>query len=687
MKMSLSRVRSVVLVAVAGAAIGTAGSAKGFQPADDAPKPTTLFSIEHLGLKSFLVDRKDQALKNAMEMIPARLAELPNEFPMAQAEQVQAGNFVLKQFSRPARFGIIYNGGNPSGGAFGYGVVMSTLSDEEGIQMMSQLVDMGVGQAGEQVAPQASETHKGMSEFWLPFGLFTYGPRQAKDGWRYEVMFGSVDDAEAAFSTMPSGMLGGDTQTAIRGTFDLSALTPAATFAQSAAGRDNPQLGPIVQQATKAGLVGANALKGEMEFGFSSTHARAKVQVHNAQKLREPLGIPQKGLSSDDLKVIPSDALFATAWAGEWTMLLSAMDTASQANPEFSQGMSQVESATGVNLRDLISTLGGTQIVYASDATGGNSLFSLVAMTTVRDRQSFLGMHEKLRGFVNEQSDNADDEAMRGRFKIIPWSDSGTPGTQLYSARINGLPLPVEITYAVTDKWVIAGFMPQSVVAAARQALGKGDQGLMSRNDVLPKGAGAKPMVYFSFADTPRVMGDGYPIVCLFGSAVANGVRPMSGERDPGMIVPTFKELRDGAKPYTTWVNWDGDDLVMEASADRSMLVNASGLLGMVWKVAPYLAIPALGARQSQMMMPADFPMPEPEGDEQGALPGGAKTSGALAQKALESVFLNVFAGLRDPASVASSLEPSWSVLSPLKVGAMMEELAAKKSQKSQKSQ
>src|SRR5262249_36893971 len=145
---------------------------------------------------------------------------------------------------------------------------------------------------------------------------------------------------------------------------------------------------------------------------------------------------------------------------------------------------------------------------------------------------------------------------------IRPWQDGDT---QLFSLNFPGLPVPFEITYAFKGNWLIAGITPQATLAATRQGKGKGIRDNAGFADIV----GGKEILSFSFIDTPRTMRDGYQYVSLAGSALANAVRsPIDAARDPGLIVPTFAELKAGAKPMVSFSYWRGDDLISESHSD-----------------------------------------------------------------------------------------------------------------------
>jgi hypothetical protein len=657
--MSLAQATKSGLILAAAAAFAAPSLAA--DPANAEGGVTPLVVMEHAGLRALFPDARDAALLNALDMIPARLKELPGEFPVPGDQEAML-RLVLTQLARPSRFGILYNGSNPAGGAFGYGVVLSILSDEANANGMKQLAEGILPMIAPEAEPAPSDLVEGLTSLPVPFGVLTYGARQAPDGWRSEILFGSVDNPDAGFVNIPTNPLGESSTPVIRGTFDLSALTPAASFAQTVAGAgDAPELRTGIQQLTRAGIMGANALKGDFAFGFSKAAAVAKLVVRNADKARATLGISDTPLTAEDFRAIPADAVLASAWRGEWNALDGLIDQIKASEPDAADHLAQIQEQLGVDIQqDIIRALGGTNIIYLSDATGGGSVLSVVAMTSIKDRSRFVGAHDRLLKLLNEQLADIPEPELQGRIRIAPWSDAGA---QLYSIQAAGLPLPIEITYAITDKWLIAGLMPQSVLAAVRQAAGKGDAGIASRPEFKSTAGGDRPLIFFSMSDTVRTMGDGYPWISFLGSAISNSVRSKEiGKRDPGMIVPTFAELKRDAKPHAAWGYWDDKNLVLESSADRSMLVNAAGTTGLALKFLPLVAIPAFAASQQQYGFNPDMMMPPPEQEDvepgQGALP--RQFPGRLLNAPERALAL------------LANLEPDWMVLSPFKAGSWM---------------
>ena len=292
--------------------------------------------------------------------------------------------------------------------------------------------------------------------------------------------------------------------------------------------------------------------------------------------------------------------------------------------PQAEEMLEQITAMTGVDiLSDVLPSIGDTVITYVSDSTGGGSLASQVFLISLADRAKLTAANGKLITYVNEQLSN--EETARGYISVRKWSDEGSGAAEFYSVRFPGVPIPLEPTYAMTDKHLIIGLSPQAAVAAVRQATGKGGPGIMSNATIagaLPKG---RKLNSFSFSDTSKVLKAGYPYVCAMGSMVGNLVRSRDGQeggkmREPGMIVPTYSELIANVKPQVSYSYWDGKNLVSEWRGDKSMLVNMGAVVGQYSTYWPIIAaLAAGGAAAAANAQNGGFPgMPPMNGMDEG---------------------------------------------------------------------
>lgn len=604
---ALSRSGSPIRCGLIGALVGAASLAPftahgagvgGRQPADE-PKSGTLLVFEHVGLGNFLVDPKDRALSDALAMLPARLRELPRQVPDMEPQIAEMITLVLATVARPARLAVNYNAENPAGGAFGYGVVVSFAArDERDADAMHDSLGAIAAMAPQAPKPKPSQRWEGMTDVQLPFGLLSYGPRRSEAGWRYEVIFGSIDDPESGLASLPAPMDG--VTTVARARLDLSVLTPAVNMVQMMAGGENPEFAGMLAEAKGAGLLGPDAMKVSFQSGYTATEAVSLTTIEGAAGLAEGGALPVGELTEADLNAVPADASVASVSKRDLSTLGHLLDHAAADNPQVEYALAEFRDRTGVDLReDILQTLGGTVGCYLSESTGGGSLASAVAFISFKDRARFLEAHDRLVRFANDAADRI--PIGPGYVRLVPWKDGDI---DLVSLRFPGLPVPLELTYAPTADWLVFGLTPQGALAAARQvgAGGRAGPGL-SANPVfgaaIPKG---RTFASISFVDPAQTMRTGYPIVTLLGSAVANAVRSsIDPEREPGLLVPTYGELKAGARPHVSVSYWRGDDYLTETRSDRSMLVNMASKGGVIAAVLPAVAIPAVfGAFQAR---------------------------------------------------------------------------------------
>jgi hypothetical protein len=555
-----------------------------------------VFAVERVALSGFLVDEKDQPLAKALAMLPARIHELPHQIPDMPGEVLPVIDLALGMLSQPARVALVYDE-TMSGGAWGYGGLISfrTGGEEEAGQYHAAIGGM-MASAMPSFKPSAGMRVEGMNDVMLPFGLLSYGPREGADGWRYEVIAGSVSDADAPFDAMPDAAWRGFSPV-IRGHLDFEGLNPAASIARTMATGyvgDDAEVEEIFNGLHEMKILGDNTLKIDFQLGYTDEMSVSQFVVEGYGEVEGMWAASHETLTRSDFAVIPADADVAAIGSMTWDWVQEMVDGLADDGIPVHESLEQFEQLTGVNMMDdVLGSLGGKFAYYTSDATGGGSFASMVVLVGLEDRGRFKAADAKLRKFAHTMI----DQHMPLGPGYIRATDWRADGVDLVSLRFPGLPVPFELTYALTEDWLVFGATPQAALAAARQASGSGDRGILANpafSEMLPNG---KQLVSASFIDTKSLMRSGYPLVSLVGSAVANGMRsPFNPEREPGLIVPTYADLADGAKATVQVSYWDGDDWITESYGDRSQLVNLTGGLGMVMKFAPLIAIPAAAA-------------------------------------------------------------------------------------------
>lgn len=571
-------------------ALAVAGSLTPLTLAQDeaAPPPSfngPLLVVDHAGLDRFFVDAKDRPLAEALAQLPLRIRELPRELPDMPPEAAGIIELVLRTAASPARLAVTYNE-TPTGGAFGYGVALSVLtSGKESAERLHGRIAAMLAQADVRLPARPSRRFKGMTDIQTPAALLSYGPRQAKDGWRYEVLFGTVEAPDAAVEVLPAPAKG--ITPVLRARVDLGGLNPLFAMAESFAGR-NPQMAEGISRLTAMGIGGDAPVRISYQLGHTDTESVSLTVVEGASRL----GLETSTLAPADFAAIPSDATEVYLAKGGGN-LAEWIDQLAAEAPPLADGLQQFSAMTGVDLRDdILASLGGTVALYLSDATGGGSLGSAVFMVSVKDRERLASAFNTLTGMANAMAEQALEG--RGYVRIDHWNDA-TAGAEMISLRFPGVPVPFELTAALSNQWLVMAPTPQAALAAARQAAGKGDAGLGANKLFASSFRNDRKFTAITFSDAERNLRAGYPFISMIGSAIANAVRsPSGGEREPGLLVPTYHELRRGIRPVVSMTYWDGDNLITESHADRSVLVQAAGTIGMIGKIMP--ALVTLGA-------------------------------------------------------------------------------------------
>jgi hypothetical protein len=285
------------------------------------------------------------------------------------------------------------------------------------------------------------------------------------------------------------------------------------------------------------------------------------------------------------------------------------------------QGLAQFKEMTGVDFEnDILAALDDTLAAYLSDSTGGGSLLSAVVAVKLKDPQ-------KMQSSIARLADAANKEA--GKLELGPGAlhlrSAATPSGTMTTVRLRGLPIPIEPSFAVAGNWLVVGASRQACAAAAAQAAGATDKGLRSNprfTGAYP--AGAKP-TSIDFVDTQRTMRSGYTPLSLLTTALSNFVAsPNLDAQDPGQILLGYNDLTKGCRPIMAYSHWAGDDLVVEFHADRSMLVNAAGVLG-VGDIGPMVAGAIIGGgaaaaaaehRDEMQWIEPNEPGPQPGSDD-----------------------------------------------------------------------
>ncbi len=581
--------RMMTMVAAAAIAVGGAMlpvSPVRAQQGEGAPPPKPVMAFEHAGLERMFPAEKDAGLVGALSLLGGRLKELKS-FPGLREEMEDIPNEAIDalgmMLSSPMRMAVTIGEINPETNAPTIGVVLSfEMGDEASAMAMDQDVEHIRAMAEMPFEARPSERWATMRELPLPVGPVTYGPRESRDGWRYEVIYGAVEDPDAVAGYLPRSE-GEIRRPVARGLLDLEALTPVSQMLGGMLAMFAPQGGQMMAEMREAGLMGEGAIVVEMTAGFTETHGVERYVVRRAGRYADALGLVKTPITAADLAVVPPDATAAQIQKMNvqrtWEDLREQFEQMGVA-AQVDQAMQRFRDETGVDFeQDVVGSLGDTVVVYLSDRTGGGSLLSTVAAVRLADPERMGVAMSKVMAAVNDAASGMDlgPGALR-----LERSDMGR-GVSLTSMRLRGLPMPIDPSFAIAGDWLVIGASEPACAVGARQA-SAGGRGLRD-NASFASAWGAWPEgvepTSLDFVDTPRTLRGGYAALSLLGTALGNFVAsPDVAARDPSPVVGAFPEFSSDVRPLMLATWWSGEDLIMEVRADRSTMVNVAGLMG-----------------------------------------------------------------------------------------------------------
>lgn len=532
-------------------------------------KPAVLF--EHHGFSSFMVDEKDQAFRRALGMLPARLWELRAELPELREIPEPALSLALDLAPRPMRFAILPVGMDPATGAPSVSVALSIRAEsaEDAGSISDRLMEL-LELTGTDLRFESLPDDPAQRQLATPAGPLLFGPARDQVGWSFRISFGPALDLDAAFAALepwPAGV-----SPVMRGRVDMQVLSPFLSMAIGLAGGHEGQM--ALAQLGRLGILGPDAVALEFAYAYSEDAALARYVFERAG-LAEGAGYVKTPLGRDAFRIVPRDAsvLAISQWdaSSVWGML----ESLAVYNPDIDLGAAREWSREllGVDIKtDLLDPLGTTWCWYNSDTTGGDSPLAGVLAVSLDDETRFRGAVEKLEALANDKL--AD-------MPYVRFAQQELWGERIHMVQIRGLPIPLELSYAIEGGQFLMTMTPQAACAAVRQIRQGGDSIL--DNPVFRRSApeeGMDRLVGYTYMDTEKLARCGYPLMQLAGAAVGNAMRSPHGEREPGVLVPMYNDFIANVNPTVMVAYWDGDDLIQEMRGDRSLLVNTAAAVG-----------------------------------------------------------------------------------------------------------
>jgi hypothetical protein len=528
--------------------------------------PTPLMTLDSAGPEAWFVDPKDAALLRALQMLDERLVELPEEFPDAGIPEP-----AMRLLARLAGKEVSLRVGRTERAAPGLPLPVAAelrVAQPGAAEALLWLGDLAalMEEMGAPLEPSGGSggfALPGEGALWMGASGGTLHLRLGREE---GVPGREVDLLPDGVTPYLSGSL------AYRELLELVAEADGG-------GATREQLDAMLA------IYGLGGLRLEFAAGTDAERGLAVLRMPgHAAAGRESGMLPSQPLTPEILTAVPEDATWASASAFDLSALAAGYQRLiGELAGEEVDLAALLREETGLDLEaDLLACFGRQLVVYASDTTGGGGLMSMAAVAELGDREAFLRTWRRL----SDRLEAAGREEMDGHL--------GVRGFELDGMRYEvlsflGLPVPFEPCVAVLDRHVVVGVTPQACVAAVRQFT-SAERSLLDREDFLAQlPASMEGALKVTWIDSPRLLREGYGLLSMGTSMVANAMRsPVGASREPGVLLPGYRELLEGARPMVSVGRAVGDDYVEETRSDRSHLVNLAGICG-------YLQGPVLG--------------------------------------------------------------------------------------------
>ncbi|MEZ5977407.1 MAG: hypothetical protein R3F34_04225 [Planctomycetota bacterium] len=536
-----------------------------------APRP--LFELWIDDCSACLRSPKDAGLLAALSMLDDRLLELPGEFggqlpPMPPGaietlSHVLTGRKCLRVFENsdpnaPMPLFLQFEMQEPS----------SDAANAFAERVHALLADMG--------APLGEPDAAGMRLLELPDGPpVSMGAR----GSAYVVSLGGSTSSLGAPTRvgLPDGVA-----PSMSMHLDLGRMTEMLTsFAPMSPG-EAEEVSALFE------AIGLSDMVVDANYGSDAQRSYGTVRMPGYAAIMRNLGIfPQRGLVASDFAMVPADAEWAqiSTFDAEglvdlvMQLLRQPMDEMGMEDP-----IAMMRDEIGIDLlADVVDHLGTSMALYTSKSTGGGGFFSTVAVVELTNAAGMRATMHHVASLIDEVGSTEAD----GYVRVRPWSSGDA---ELFTLAFPGLPVPLELTVALSSTAQPAGKLGlprRGHHAAGRARRARADRRRRPRPDrehVVPRAVPVDPIgaSAVTFVDTKQLAGRAYGITSMACSALANVVRSPHSLREAGSILPTYGSFVDGALASVVVARPEGDDYVEYSRADGSMLVNVSGMVGML---------------------------------------------------------------------------------------------------------
>ncbi|MEO1512074.1 MAG: hypothetical protein AAFU70_08380, partial [Planctomycetota bacterium] len=467
----------------------------------------------------------------------------------------------------------------------------------------------------------------------------------------------SLGDLPAAPPRAPDRTMFVDARAAFSFSLDFAKLAPVAGMA---AGQAPPEATAALEEA---GLIGQDAMRIDFAMGHSDDAAHEIVRLTGRRGPWTELGLLQADpLTAADFRAVPRNAASVAAVALDLSAVVGLVDMITEATGE--DPLALVREQIGIDLRgDLFPHLGDRIVSYN---TGGPAGFlGTVAMVEIDNPAAFLETHAQIVDLINELG----SEQARGYVEIASIDLGRYGGTgAAFTARFPGLPVPAAPAWTVRDGMLVMTASPLTLATALEHLNGARGGSIAQDADFLDAIENRLDgSISVSYHSTQEMATMGVPAVASMAAAIENMVRsPHGDDREPPVIARDFAAIADDVQPIGWTAKWEGDDLVVRARFDRSLLSNlatilnpsqlqqiasASTLAGILLPALDQARISARRVQSSALMRQAGVGATMYAAENDGRLPGELRLiveAGILEPEVFESPFGPMEDGLPD---------------------------------------
>jgi hypothetical protein len=305
-------------------------------------------------------------------------------------------------------------------------------------------------------------------------------------------------------------------------------------------------------------------------------------------------------LTADDLAPIPADSTLALALRLDGAQVLDILlETVGQIEPrgreEMLDGIDEINAALGIDIRtDVLESLGDVWCAYNSPGEGGLILTGLTATVSVKDRDRFVRVYDRLIGMFKGSLRGPDDGGFRRR------------GLQLKSFEISGHEVfvlsgidnefPFAPSWCLTDSHLVLALFPQNIKAIL---LRDDDYQSLAAAPAVKTllDEGKRPSLLF-YQDTPELFKLAYPFLQMLGAVASSELQREGIDLDVSLL-PSAKAILPHLRPGVMFVGRSEAGIEFETRQSFP-----GGNVGVTLPIAAGLGVPAVfSARKAARRM------------------------------------------------------------------------------------